>query len=515
VNDISQAFILSFTPLSLIVAFVSTLIGVILGAIPGLNGGIGIAVMMPFTYGMSPTLGLLFLGGIYMGSSYGGAITAILINCPGTSNATCTAIEGYPLAKQGRGKEALYYAAYASSWGGLLGVLALIFFTPALARLSLKFGPPEMLLVSISGLAIVGSMSAGKARRGIFSAICGLSLKMIGMQASTGMPRLTWGTKTLLSGIDTLPAIIGLFALAEMVHQAVILIDGDNEVEKMELEKGKIALPTLIKTFSLKAGHGITLWKSSLIGTIVGILPGTGGAIAAFIAYGDAKRVSKHPERFGNGAEDGIVAVESANNAAVGGSMVPMLGLGIPGSTNSAIMLGAMTVHGLIPGYQLFHETPRIAYGFLFGMLLTVVFMLLIGVAGVPLFSLILKVKMEVVVPIVIACCLLGAYSSRNSLTDVFFACVFGVIGVVFNKFDIPCAPMLLGLILGGLIENYFVKTVMLANAAGQSIVRYVVTRPMCIVIAALCAYLIYSNSKDAVKTAKIKSEIKKEQQAH
>lgn len=507
-NEIFQAFIMSFTPISLLVAFVSTLIGVVLGAIPGLNGGIGIAVMMPFTYGMPPALGLLFLGGIYMGSSYGGAITAVLINCPGTSNATCTAIEGFPLAKQGRGKEALYYAVYASTAGGLLGVLALIFFTPALAQLSLRFGPPEMLLVSICGLAIVGSMSAGKVKKGIFAAICGLTLKMIGMQASTGMPRLTWGTKTLLSGIDTLPAIIGLFALAEMVDQAAVLIGGGEEVEKIELEKEKVALSTFIKTVSFKTGHGLTLWKSAIIGTIVGILPGTGGAIAAFIAYGDAKRSSKHPERFGNGAEDGIIAVESANNAAVGGSMVPMLGLGIPGSTNSAIMLGAMTVHGLIPGYQLFNETPGIAYGFLFGMILTVLFMLAIGVLGVPLFSLILKVKMEYIVPVVIACCLLGAYSSRNSLTDVFFACVFGVIGVAFNKFDIPCAPMLLGLILGGLIENYFLKTVMLANAAKQGLLIYVVTRPLCIVIIALCAYLIYSNSKDAIKTSKIKKEL-------
>ena len=181
------------------------------------------------------------------------------------------------------------------------------------------------------------------------------------------MPRFTWGTKLLLSGIDTIPAIIGLFALAEMVNQANILVKGNAKVEKMELEKGKTAFLTFKKTFSLKE-YGVTLWKSSLIGTIVGILPGTGGAIASFIAYGDAKRSSKHPERFGHGAEDGLVAVESANNAAVGGSMVPMLGLGIPGSTNSAIMLGAMTVHGLVPGYQLFRETPGIAYGFLFGI---------------------------------------------------------------------------------------------------------------------------------------------------
>lgn len=443
-----------------------------------------------------------------MGSGYGGAITAVLINCPGTSNATCTAIEGYSLAKQGRGKEALYYAIYASAAGGFIGVLALIFFTPALAALSLKFGPPEMLLVSLSGLAIVGSMSAGKVKRGIFAALCGLALKMIGMQASTGMPRLTWGTKLLLSGIDTIPAIIGLFALAEMVNQAMALIKGESSSEKVGLETKKNAWSTFKKTVGFKEGLGKVLMKSSLMGTIIGILPGTGGTIAAFIAYGDAKRTSKHPERFGNGAEDGIIAVESANNGAVGGSLVPMMGLGIPGSTNAAIMMGAMTIHGLIPGYQLFHETPEVAYGFLFGMLLTVVFMLIIGVFGVPLFSLILKVKMEYIIPIVIACCLLGAYSSRNSMADVLFACIFGVIGFVFHKFDVPCAPLLLGLILGGLIENYFIKTMMLANAAGSGIIALMAKRPLCIIIVLLCAYLIYSNGKDAVRTSNIKKEI-------
>lgn len=507
INIITSAF----TPVSLLTAFGATLIGIILGSIPGLNGGIGIAVMMPFTYGMPPMLGLLFLGGIYMGSGYGGAITAVLINCPGTSNAACTAMEGYPLAKQGRGKEALYYAAYASAVGGFFGVLALIFFTPALARLSLKFGPPEMLLVSLCGLAIVGSMSAGKIRRGIFSALCGLTLKMIGMQASTGMPRFTWGTTLLLSGIDTVPAIIGLFALAEMISQAVILIQEKAVEERMGLEHKRNGLAVLRKTFSFRHGFGTTLWKSTFMGTIIGILPGTGGTIAAFIAYGDARRTSKHPERFGKGAEDGIIAAESANNAAVGGSMVPMLGLGIPGSTNAAIMMGALTVHGLIPGYQLFSETPEVAYGFLFGMLLTVVFMLMIGVFGIPLFSLILKVKMEYIIPVVVACSLLGAYSSRNSMADVLFACIFALIGFVFHKFDIPCAPMLLGLILGGLIENYFIKTAMLARAVGNSIPVFILQRPMCIIILLLCGYLIYSNAKDGIKTSQIKKEMGKE----
>lgn len=509
-NEILNIFIGTFSPTSLAVAFFATLFGVVLGAIPGLNGGIGIAVMIPFTYGVSPALGLLFLGGIYMGSSYGGSITAVLINCPGTATAACTAIEGYPMAQQGRGKEALYYSIFASSIGGFIGVLALIFFTPALAALSLKFGPPEMLLISLCGLAIIGSMSPGKVKRGIFAAICGLVCAMIGMQGVTGFTRLTLGTKLLLSGIDTVPAIIGLFALSEMIVQSMILIRGEGEVTRMTLEPENDFITPMKKTFSFRNGYGKTLWRSTFMGSAIGILPGTGGAIASFIAYGDAKRISKNPEVFGNGAADGIVAAESANNASVGCSLVPMLGLGIPGSTSAAIMMGALTIHGLIPGHALFTDTPEVAYGFLFGMLLTVVFMLVIGVFGIPLFSLVLKIKMEYIIPVVVACSLLGAYSSRNSMSDVFFACAFGFIGFVFRKFDIPASPLLLGLILGKLIENYFIKTAMLAIAAQQSILVFSMSRPVCIIIVLVAAYLIYSNSKDAVKTSKIKKDIQK-----
>lgn len=505
-SQIIEIFLSTFQPAMLLSGFFGTLFGVVLGAIPGLNGGIGIAVMLPFTYTMPPAVGLLFLGGIYMGSGYGGAISAILLNVPGTVNATCTAIEGSCMARKGDGREALYYAVLASCVGGFVGVVALILCTPLLAKLSLRFGPPEMFLVSLCGLAIVGSMSSGKVLRGIMSAFLGLFLSMIGMQASTGFTRYTYGSKLLLSGIDTIPAIIGLFAISEMIHQAYVMKYGSSSNEKFEVKKNmkaSAAAKKMLTTFKA------TLWKSSFMGTFIGILPGTGGAIASFLAYSEAKRISKDPDLFGQGAPDGIVAVESANNAAVGGSMVPMLGLGIPGSTNSAIMLGALTIHGLIPGNQLFTETPDVAYGFLFGMLLTVVFMGIIGVCGIPLFSQILKVKIKYIIPAVIMCCLLGAYSSRNSMADVFFACLFAVVGFLFQKLDIPSAPLLLGLILGGIIEKNFVKTLSLSQAHNTPLVLFILKRPLCIIILIIVIYLIYSNAKDGIKAKKIKKEIK------
>jgi putative tricarboxylic transport membrane protein len=478
-------------------------VGVILGAIPGLNGGIGIAVMLPFTYAMSPALGLLFLGGIYMGSSYGGAISAILINCPGTVQATCTAIEGNVMARNGRGKEALYYSVLASGVGGFVGVLALIFFTPALAKLSLKFGPPEMMLVALCGLTIVGSMSAGKVEKGIFAAFLGLFLRMIGVHATSGLSRYTFGIPLLVSGFDIIPAIIGLFAITEMFKQAVELSQPIATDAVIKLEKCGIGFAVK----NMFARYGKTLGKASILGTVVGILPGTGGAIASFLAYGEAKRASKFPERYGKGEPEGLIASESANNAAVGGSLVPMLSLGIPGSSNSAIMFGALTIHGLIPGPRLFIENADIAYTFLFGMLLTVVFMVVIGSFGTPVFSLILKAKMKYIIPAVLACSLFGAFSARNSMTDVLFACLFGILGLIFSKFGIPSSPLLLGLILGEIVESNFVRTITIAKSQEVWVLRYIFTRPLSLFIVAVAAYIIYANAKDAIKAGFLKKE--------
>lgn len=494
-----------FSVNNILICALGTLVGVIFGSIPGLNGGIGVAVLLPLTYTMPPAVGLLFLGGIYMGSSYGGSLSAILINCPGTAESSCTGIDGNAMVRKGRTKEALYYSVLASTIGGIIGVLALIFFTPTLAKISVKFGPSEMFLVTTCGLTIVGSLTGGKSIvKGIFATLFGLFLAMIGIDEASGSMRFTFGLQSLVGGIDLIPAVIGFFALAEMVKQAADLRNTNSFENKISFENIKAF--TVFK--KIIAEHWVTLTKSSILGTIIGLIPGTGGAISSFLAYGEARRSSKNITEFGQGDPDGIIAPESANNAAVGGSLIPLLSLGIPGSSTSAIMFGALTIHGLIPGQGLFTEHGVITYTFLYGMLFTVFFMLLIGVYGIPIFSKIINIKMGYIIPAVIICSLIGAYSVRNSILDVYIAIALAIIGVLFQKLGIPASPVILGLILGDLIESNFMRCMVIANAKNVHVIQYILSSPLSIVILLLTVFLIYTNLRAMLKEQKIKANI-------
>lgn len=470
--------------------------GIILGAIPGLNGSIGVSLMLPFTFGISPVHGLLLLGGIYMGATYGGSISAILINVPGTPESYCTGLEGYPMAKNGRGKEALYLAAVSSVIGGTVGVIALIYFTPPLAAAALTFGPPEMFLVGIVGLTVVGSLAGKDMTKGIFAAAFGIFLGMMGYDNVTGAKRLDFGIPNMIMGIDLISVVLGFFSLSEMFLQIESRIFKERgEDRRVERETAKLGNISPMKVLKNVLGKPFLLIKSCLLGTVIGILPGTGGAIASFVAYGEAKRTAKGPE-FGKGNPDGIMAAESANNAAVGGSLVPLLALGIPGSSTSAVMYGAMMIHGLSAGPRLFTENREIAYSFVYGMLLTVVVMGLVGILCVPLFSKVLKVDMKVLIPIVILCSLIGAYSVRNSMFDVLAAVVFGFLGVWFHKLGIPASPVVLGLILCPLIESNFRMSLTIAGAEGVSVAGYMAARPLSWCILAIGILLILANLK-------------------
>lgn len=502
-----QVFQNVFSPLTLLICFLGTVVGVILGAIPGMNGGIGIAVMLPFTYSMDPAQGLLFLGGIYMGSSYGGSISGILINCPGTAESACTAIEGYPMTVRGEGKRALYLSVLASTVGGIVGLLVLLLFTQPLSMVAVKFGPPEMMLLAVCGLTIVGSLTGKNVAKGMLAALLGLFLAMIGIDNTTGALRFTFGAKQLRGGVGLIPAVIGLFAIAEMIKQGLNLREnaGGNAIAPLK--------PYGVRTVwhELWHSHKAVLVKSSLLGMFIGVLPGTGGAIASFLAYGEARGQDREGT-FGKGNPAGIVASESANNAAVGGSLVPMLSLGIPGSATSAIMFGALTIHGLVPGQRLFVEHADIAYTFEVGMFVTVLFMLLIGCFGIPLFSKILKLNVRQIIPVVLLCSFVGAYSVNNSMADVVVAAACGVLGVVLSKLEIPTTPVVLGLILGGLIESNFIRTQTIVRSQGVNFFAYVLTRPVCIIILLLTAYLIYTNIKAMRRGKKVQQSANIEQ---
>lgn len=510
VELIATVFANIFSINTIIVSFLGALIGIILGAIPGMNGGIGIAVMLPFTYTMGPAQGLLFLGGIYMGSSYGGSISGILINCPGTAESACTAAEGHPMALRGEGKNALYYSIIASGFGGFVGLIVLLFFAPVLASVAVKFGPPEMFLLAICGLTIVGSLTGKNVAKGLIAACFGLFLAMIGVDDVTGRMRFTFGIRALRGGIDLIPAVIGLFAITEMVKQGMKQLQPQASATKIALKA--VTFRAMVKsTFTKYLG---VLLKSTAIGTFIGILPGTGGAIASFLAYGEAKGRDK-TGTFGKGNPAGVVAPESANNAAVGGSLVPMLSLGIPGSATSAIMFGALTIHGLAPGQSLFTDHADIVYTFIIGMFVATLFMVLIGVLGIPVFSSILKIKMKYIIPSVILFSLIGAYSVNNSMNDVVVAIILGVIGVIFSKLEIPNTPIVLGLILGSIIESNYVRTMTIVNATGTNLFVYVLTRPLCIVILLLTVYLIWANVRSLNRSRKIQQESNIEQDVH
>jgi putative tricarboxylic transport membrane protein len=496
VEYIPNILMLLIDPMTLLLTALGVVFGIFVGAMPGLNGAIGVALLMPITYSLSPEKGLLMLGGIYMGASYGGSISAILLNCPGAGEAACTALDGYPLATQGRGKEALYYSVLSSSIGGIVGVLTMIFFTPLLADVALKFGPPEMFLISVAGLAVVGSLMGKSLSKGFFAVAFGLILSIIGVDSISGNIRLTFGVTDLQAGMNLVPVTVGLFAISEMLNLSISSSGSIVDVPMKEISVLK-ALQNIFARWAVLA-------KSSVIGTIIGILPGTGGAIGSFIAYGEAKRSSKNRELFGKGSPEGIIAAESANNAAVGGSFVPLLALGIPGSATSAIIFGALTVHGLIPGPKLFVEHAAVTYTFMVGMLLTVVVMAFIGAFGVRLFSKVLTINIKYIIPAVLAFSIIGAFSVRNSLFDVGIAILFGIIGVFFKRNQIPTAPVILGLILGTMTEENMRRCIEIAGAKGLNTLQYIFARPISIVVFLFIVVLVYANFKSFFTGRKI-----------
>ncbi len=488
-----QAVTSILSPLGLLINLLGVALGIVFGALPGLNGVVGVALLLPITYNMAPEFGLIMLGGLYMGATYGGSISAILLNCPGTGEAACTALNGNPMARQGRAKEALSYSVLSSSLGGMFGVIVMLLFTPMLARLALKFGPPEQFLVSVLGLAVVGSLMGKSLAKGIFSVAFGLILSIVGMDITSVNYRLAFGNIHLQAGLNLIPISVGFFAISEMLD--LLCQAPKNELVTNTFSKFRLC-DTTVDIFR----RWRILLKSSVIGTIIGILPGTGGAIASFIAYGEAKRSSKERNQFGSGAIDGLIAPESANNAAVGGSFVPLLSLGIPGSATSAIIFGALTVHGMIPGPRLFSEHADIVYALMFGLLISVFLMLFLGLSGTRLFTKILKVNPRFIIPAVIAFSIFGAYSARNDIFDIFIAIIFGLIGLIFKRTQIPIAPAVLGMILGSMAEQNLRQSMVIAAAKDINILAYITIRPISIILIALISLLIWGNFKAGLR---------------
>lgn len=475
----------SLNPINLLIMTLSLAGGITIGTLPGLSATMGVALLVPLTFGMEPATGLLMLGAMYCGAIYGGANSAILINTPGTPSAVCTTFDGYPLTKQGRADEALFTALVASVIGGIIGTIFLGVATQPLALVSLKFGSPEYFWMAIFGLTILSSLSEGNMIKGLLGGALGLLLATIGIDPVTGHTRFTFGFRPLVEGITLIPAMIGFFSFAQVLS----LVD-ENQTYLAEYT----SKPGLVKKVLgyLSKNSKINLLRSSILGTFVGILPGAGGNVASFVAYNEAKRFSKNPDEFGKGNIEGVVASESANNATVSSSLIPLLALGIPGSPVAAVLMGGLLIHGLNPGAKLFVEHGDIAYTFIIGLVVANLLMLLVGYFGAKLFAQVLNVPSHYIATIVIVFSVIGSYAIRNSLFDVVIMLVCGVIGFITLKAGFEPGPIVLGLILGAIAEDGFSLSLLMAQASGSMFGTFV-ARPISAFLILLCVLAIVS----------------------
>lgn len=441
------AFSTVLLPQNLIAIIVGGLWGIIAGALPGISTSMAVVLSLPFTFGMSPITAFTMLVAVYCGGITGGSITAVLFGIPGEPSAVCTVIEGYSMAKQGHAAHALWVFILASIIGGIFSVFVMMGATPVVANFALKFGPPEYFGLTILGLSVVSGLSGQSVLKGLISCLFGIFLATIGTDGITGVERFTFGTTILLGGISFVSAMVGLLAVSE------VLIEAQEPFKEYKGSAEYRGLKEEMPKVSEYKENWLILTKSSIIGTIVGALPGAGATIASFLAYGEAARSSKHPEKFGNGAIDGLMATESSNNASTGGSMTTLLALGIPGSNTTAMMIAAFMIHGLQPGPLLLKQRPDIVYGIFVAMLLTNVFMLALSVVGVKMFLQLNRLPYSVFSALIMILCVIGAFGLNNNMDDIYIMFAFGLIGFYMRKYGYPIAPAVLGLVLGNMAE--------------------------------------------------------------
>jgi putative tricarboxylic transport membrane protein len=439
--------------------FLGTLAGVIGGALPGVTITMTIIVVLPFTFGLDPLQGLAAMTGVYVGGSAGGLVTAVLLGLPGTPSAIATTFDGHPMAKQGQPGRAIWLGIWASCFGGLLGGLFLIAATGPLARFALQFGPWEFFSLFVLALSMVAGLVESSLLKGLLAGAFGLIVTVLGTDPILGVPRLTLGLNALEGGIQFLPVLIGVFAFAQIMSDVERMGGVERGAEaavravSLAVAQGKVVLEILTRPFLL-------LW-SSFIGVLIGVLPAIGGSAANIMAYDQAKKFSRHPERFGKGTPEGIIASESANNANVGGSLVTIMAFGIPGDAVTAVMLGALTIHGIQSGPLFIAQNAELAYGIFAAYLLAHPLMVLILGLGARWMVRVVTVPKAALFPIVLVLCAVGAYALNNTMTNVHVLAAFGVVGYAMVKFGFPLAPFILGVILGDEIERNLVRAIM------------------------------------------------------
>jgi len=471
------AFMQQLATVEMIIALsVGILGGMIIGVLPGLGAAMAIALLIPVTYGMEAIPALTMLTSVYAAATYGGSISAILLRTPGTLANVATAIEGYELTKKGRGLEAIGWATVASAIGGVAGGFALLIIAPPLARLALRFSSPEYFLLALVGLTLIGSLGGKSIARGLFSGGLGLLLALVGIENQTGFFRMTFGFRSLQTGISLVPALIGLFSISQ------IALSCEKLVNKGGLSKGQVVgkdqmsgrfLPSMkdiIKNIPL-------MTKTAVMGILVGILPGVGADIASWIGYDMSKRGSKNPELFGEGSMEGVIGPETAKSGVCGGSYIPLFTMGIPGSGTAAILLGGMLLHGLQPGPSLFTKNADITYPIIIAFIFANILTFFVGLVSAKQIARTASIPMNILAPFIAVMCVVGSYSINFSMFEVYMMLFFGICAYFMKKFSFPTAPVVLGIILGKMAEAGLNSSILMAKG---NVLYYYASRPIC-----------------------------------
>lgn len=480
---------------SLALAIFGIVAGLLIGVLPGLGPLMGLVLMLPVAFHLPPIAAMGMLIAIYIGGSAGGSISAILLRIPGTPLAAATLFDGYPLAQKGRSQDAIGLSITASSIGGLISGMVLLFFSPILAAFALRFAPPEYAAMALLGLLTIAIVSEGSAIKGLISGGFGLALATIGTDEFTNAYRFTFENFNLTSGPNLVAVVVGLFAMSELFSQ----VEAGNFLARPEIQKLKISF----RAFRLILRHWANVIRSALVGCFFGAIPGAGGDISAFISYAVAKRMARPEEGYGEGAEGGVVATESANNACCGGALIPTLSLGIPGDASTAVLLGALFLLGFFPGPELFRYNPDIAGGIFIAYLMGNLVLLVLGIILVPFFGTVLKVPKAWLLPAVLLLSVMGTYALQNSVFDLWVMFVFGVIGFLLRKAHYPLSPIIIGMILGPVLENNFRRSLLLSRDGPMIFLERPISATILAMVALMLVYVIYTT----VRPVRTKSE--------
>lgn len=479
------------------VILIGTVIGIIFGSIPGLTSTMGVALCLPLTFNMSPLNGISMLIALYVGGTSGGLISAILLKIPGTPSSVATTFDGAPMAEKGEAGKALGAGILYSFIGTVLSIVALIFIAPSLAKVALKFGPYEFFAICMFALTMIGSMVGDNLLRGLMSGVAGVMFSLFGIASIGGAERFTFGLQDLENGFDMLPVMIGLFAVAEILKVAA---DGLPITQSTALNCKIKGFGVSLKEFKEQTWN---MLRSALIGIGIGILPGIGGATSNIVAYSVAKQQSKYPEKFGTGIVDGVIATETSNNASIGGALIPLLTLGIPGDTVTAMLLGALTLHGVAPGPLLFKNSGKLVYGIFAAFIIATIMMLIVEYGGIKLFIKVLAVPKYILLPVILILCVVGTYGTNHSMFDVWTSLIFGVIGYFMAEHKFPQAPLILGFVLGPTIEENLIRGLMYSNNNFWAFFTSPIAAAFMVFTMCMVAWTAYTQMKHALAKRK------------